>query len=100
MAKTDGDGKEVNLSELKDIQSLAASNTATMYPSDVKFDTEGRTLVTNSKVNEYIKETLVESGAIKLSPGGDQPEPNEITVNIICDIHVNLRKGCSKNDKD
>lgn len=99
MAKTENGGQEMNLSDLKDLATNAANNSATMYPADVKFDTEGRTLVTNAKVNEYIKETLVESGAISLTPGEGKPQPEEITVNVFCDIHLNFRKGCSANDK-
>lgn len=79
--------KEINLSEIN------ASDTATMFPADVKFDSSGRVLVTNDVVNEYIKETLVEAGSVLLSPGGSDPE-KIADINIFCHFEINIRKGC------
>lgn len=83
--------KEINLSEIN------AGDTVTMLPADVKFDASGRTTVTNDRVNEYIKETLVEAGSIVLTPGGDDPASIG-DINVFCHFDINLRKGCSKKE--
>jgi hypothetical protein len=94
--------KKENASPKKDISlgdiSGLASNSVTMVPADVKFDAAGQVLVTNPTVNEFIKENLVQPGAITLTPGSGSEE-KLVDINIFCDIHINLRRGCSANDK-
>jgi len=79
--------KEINLSEIN------ADSNITMFPADVNFDSAGRVLITNDRVNEFVKETLVEAGSVLLSPGGADPE-KIADINIFCHFEINIRKGC------
>lgn len=86
--------KDINISDIN----AAANDSITMVPTDVKFDASGRVLVTNDKVNEFIKESLVQEGAVTLTPGNNGS--SEIAdINVFCHFHINLKRGCSANDK-
>ncbi len=89
--------KKTETSEKKDInlEELNAGDNITMFPADVKFDSAGRTLVTNDRVNEFIKETLVEAGSVLLTPGGEDPQKIG-DINIFCHFDINLKKGCKE----
>lgn len=89
MAKKASSSQKAAVSDL----GAGTSDNVVMLPNDVRFDATGQVVVINPKINEFIKESLVNPGSITMQPGSDE---SIIGLNIFCPHNLNVK--CTKKE--